>query len=638
MTILTDTFAEHGGQIGTYSCCEKGNVCVATFGLRGSVQGDNAAAAIESAQTIIICLQAIGLNASIGVASGKVYSGIVGSPFRHEYSIMGPAANLSARLMCAATLGTILCENETRSRDRSHLFIRMPMINAKGYPEPVTTYQPVLSESSRMRLASRRSSYADLYEVNSHSKNSDSRLNRSYNKKYTNMSDDGDMADMIGVDNGNRRAENKDSEPPILGRDIDIDSIVDFLKPSSSSSSSSSSQKNKNNGRINRIEKSDNNGQYDQIRKIGESEKRGSESRISIGNESNNVPNINYKSTLSIDVNVRGDEEEDVNKTSKVNNNIIDNVIEIMSEKFSMEESSINEEKEVEKEVEKSPMKIAIVTGACGCGKTSFLGAVRDRMARLLSSSKEVYNCNYGDIVFSGGSNSYDTTVPFNSWRPVLTALFITVSQRAIDRQKEAEKNELKLYEKMLKKSSSQMLLSPSSLNSVDWKTSIEKRKYERRGGIMRDSLGGTPSPGRGGSSLVSVSSSMMMSPCNTSVNTDYISTTHQSSLCGSRHSSGASQSTERSSSIASTFQRLNHLKNGILLITAALPQNIITNLSLVFKLLPSFAKTMKNSEYKVEDSTLVGTAKLTKTVEVLSALIQTAIDLLITKTIFITL
>ena len=32
---------------------------------------------------------------------------------------------------------------------------------------------------------------------------------------------------------------------------------------------------------------------------------------------------------------------------------------------------------------------------------------------------------------------------------------------------------------------------------------------------------------------------------------------------------------------------------------------------------------------YKIEESALVGTAKLTKTVEVLSALIQTAVDLL---------
>ena len=638
MTILTDTFAEHGGQIGTYSCCEKGNVCVATFGLRGSVQGDNAAAAIESAQTIIICLQAIGLNASIGVASGKVYSGIVGSPSRHEYSIMGPAANLSARLMCAATLGTILCENETRNRDRSHLFVRMPLINAKGYAEPVTTYQPVLSESSRMRLASRRSSYADLYELNSHSKNSDSRTNRSYNKKYTNISDDGDLSDMIGVDNRNKRTDNREAEPPILGRDLDINLIVDFLKPSSASSFASSSSTNINIDRLNRSGKSDNNVLYEKIKKLSEGEKSSSERHMSRGNELNNTSNDNYKSTLSIDVNVRGDEDENenANKTRIVNNNIIDNIVEMTSEKFKMDESVINEEEGVGKEVEKSPMKIAIVTGACGCGKTSFLGAVRDRMAKLLSSGKDVHNFNYGDIVFSGGSNSYDTTVPFNSWRPVLTALFITVSQRAIDRQKEAEKNEMKLYEKMLKKSSSQMLLSPSSLNSVDWKTSIEKRKYERRGGIMRDSLGGTPSPGKMGSSAVSVSSSMLMSPCNTSVNTDYM--THQSSLCGSRHSSGASQSTERSSSIASNFQRLNHLKNGILLITAALPQSIVTHLSLVFKLLPSFAKTMKNSEYKIEESILVGTAKLAKTVEVLSALIQTAIDLLITKTIFITL
>ncbi len=43
-----------------------GTVCIGTFGLRGSVSDDNAAAAIETAKLIVVHLHNIGLRASIG--------------------------------------------------------------------------------------------------------------------------------------------------------------------------------------------------------------------------------------------------------------------------------------------------------------------------------------------------------------------------------------------------------------------------------------------------------------------------------------------------------------------------------------------------------------------------------------------
>lgn len=64
-----------------------GTVCIGSFGLRGSMAVDNAAAAIETARTIVISLQSLGLTASIGITSGKVYCGIVGSQMRHEYAV-----------------------------------------------------------------------------------------------------------------------------------------------------------------------------------------------------------------------------------------------------------------------------------------------------------------------------------------------------------------------------------------------------------------------------------------------------------------------------------------------------------------------------------------------------------------------
>jgi class 3 adenylate cyclase len=201
MRILVETFAQRGGQIGQYSCGDKGNVCLGTFGLRGSVQQDNAAAAVECAQTIIVRIQAMNLNASIGVTSGKLYSGLLGSPKRHEYSIMGPSANLAARLMSAAAPGSVLCCKETRNRDRSHVFLSMPEVNAKGFPEPVITYQPVLSATAKMRMTQRpRSSFDESFKV--------------------------DMVPKVVPE-----------EIVMYGQNSDMNAIVEFFQPNSSSPS-----------------------------------------------------------------------------------------------------------------------------------------------------------------------------------------------------------------------------------------------------------------------------------------------------------------------------------------------------------------------------------------------------------------
>ena len=547
MTILADAFSDHGGQIGQYSCGDKGNVCLATFGLRGSVQEDNAAAAIESAQAIIVRLQAIGLNASIGVASGKVYGGLVGSPARHEYSIMGPAANLSARLMCAATVGTILCDNVTRNRDRSHLFLDMPMVNAKGYAEPVATYQPILSESGRRRLSYRRSS-----------KESTSESNR-YERKYSGIFDE-------NVSEGSIKSSLQPLVSPtpnscFYGRDEELSTIINFLQPKLQSDPNNIHDDNRADSHHGRVT-----GKTESVDKISDI-----------------------------------CDEQLENSTKKSNEK---------SENQSGDESKNDDS-----------VKIAIVTGACGCGKTAFLAAARDKISKERLSDV---------LILSGGSNSYDTTVPFYSWRPILAALFVAVSQRRRDLECADPK-------------------SPQTDSPV-------RGKVERRGGVSspnerspprdRAGCGDRTSPGRDRTGSGSGTRTVIRDVAEEArreleregeaegwLNTEESTVPSPSSPGGSRKSSGNSQST--SDDIP---KRFNHLSAGVSLITLALSPSDLTLLPLVFKLLPSFAKSVKNSELKTSESTLAGTAKLNKTVEILSILIQTAISLSGGRNVFITL
>lgn len=146
MELLCTAFKENDGQLRQFIVDDKGTVCIGTFGLRGAVSADNAAAAVLTAKKIISGMPQLGLTASIGITSGKTYCGLVGSVFRHEYAVMGPSTNLSARLMCKAPPNCVICDTETKNRDRMHLFDPLNEVTAKGYSEPVMTYRPIFDD------------------------------------------------------------------------------------------------------------------------------------------------------------------------------------------------------------------------------------------------------------------------------------------------------------------------------------------------------------------------------------------------------------------------------------------------------------------------------------------------------------
>jgi class 3 adenylate cyclase len=152
LEIMSTTLTENGGQIRQFIHDDKGTVCIGTIGLRGSTTEDNSAAAVETARSIISQLQAVGLNASIGIASGKAFCGLVGSSVRHEYAVMGPSVNLSARLMGAAAAGTILCDEKTKESDRRHKYLSKSAISAKGYDAPVSIYMPLTNAQGRSSM------------------------------------------------------------------------------------------------------------------------------------------------------------------------------------------------------------------------------------------------------------------------------------------------------------------------------------------------------------------------------------------------------------------------------------------------------------------------------------------------------
>jgi len=80
----------------------------------------------------------------IGLAYGQMHAGAYGGTSQHTYGVQGDKTNLAARLMQAASAGSILCDEAIYHAAKSRLqFISLASLTVKGKAEPVAVYQPI---------------------------------------------------------------------------------------------------------------------------------------------------------------------------------------------------------------------------------------------------------------------------------------------------------------------------------------------------------------------------------------------------------------------------------------------------------------------------------------------------------------
>jgi class 3 adenylate cyclase len=78
----------------------------------------------------------------VGINTGSVLVGRVGSDLRYEYNALGDAVNVAARVQAAARPGSILITAETRRYVSAPFELKeLPPLMLKGKAEPVTTYE-----------------------------------------------------------------------------------------------------------------------------------------------------------------------------------------------------------------------------------------------------------------------------------------------------------------------------------------------------------------------------------------------------------------------------------------------------------------------------------------------------------------
>jgi hypothetical protein len=86
----------------------------------------------------------LGIESQIGGTFGSAYCGVVGGVWRHEYAVLGPCVNLSARLMCSAYNPGILVDNNVRLKASTEFtFNSLQPVKAKGYASLVPIFEPI---------------------------------------------------------------------------------------------------------------------------------------------------------------------------------------------------------------------------------------------------------------------------------------------------------------------------------------------------------------------------------------------------------------------------------------------------------------------------------------------------------------
>lgn len=149
------------GSINKINVDDKGITIVAALGLPPFSHEDDPARGVKAALMIRKELTSLKVPSTIGIATGRIFCGSVGNESRREYTIIGNAVNLSARLMGAASrqeeliakyVVPILCDRLTHDSAKEAIeFEMLPPQHIKGRTEAVEVFNAIEIKKSVVR-------------------------------------------------------------------------------------------------------------------------------------------------------------------------------------------------------------------------------------------------------------------------------------------------------------------------------------------------------------------------------------------------------------------------------------------------------------------------------------------------------
>ena len=140
-----------GAQVRQLLVDDKGCVVIGAFGLSPLAHDDDAVRTVSAALDLLAAVRQLHAKAaehvSVGVATGRVWCGAVGSDTRKEYAMVGDTVNLSARIMAnPLTHQRVLCEEETVKACGGRIrFASSPEVVpvVKGRTGPLRLWEPL---------------------------------------------------------------------------------------------------------------------------------------------------------------------------------------------------------------------------------------------------------------------------------------------------------------------------------------------------------------------------------------------------------------------------------------------------------------------------------------------------------------
>jgi class 3 adenylate cyclase len=148
-TILASLY-RYEGSLNKFLLDDKGTTVIACFGLPPMGHGEDPTRGILASLQMHKQLSKTQTRCSIGVTTGLVYCGLLGSGVFREYTVLGDTVNLASRIMIAAKkyfthTGGIFCCAQTRNlayNEKTILFEALPSVSVRGKCCPVKVFCP----------------------------------------------------------------------------------------------------------------------------------------------------------------------------------------------------------------------------------------------------------------------------------------------------------------------------------------------------------------------------------------------------------------------------------------------------------------------------------------------------------------